>query len=118
MYYLVVNTNQLKIVDSFESHKHRNLILRNYCIKNNIALVKNRQQINEQCRDNGLYAYKLNDYDYIVLDCIYHPSTFMFNGYVEKKTVYHLNFVYFVKDDQSVINVVKDIISFDKKSLK
>jgi len=117
MYYLVINTNQIKIVDACELHEHRDIIFHNYCANNNIIHVSNRQEINKKCRKSGLYTYKVNDHDYIVLDCKYHPSNYLFNEYVEKHTLYHLNFVYFVKSEKSVLNVVKDICNFDKNIL-
>ena len=115
MYFLVENTNQLKIIDSCEHQAHKSVILNNYCMRNNVIHVRNRQEINDTCKEDGIYTYKISENKYIVLDCKFHGSGYFINQYIEKHTLYYLEFVYFVKSNNNIITVVKDIIDIDKK---
>lgn len=113
MYYLIKNTDQIKIIDSCEHQAHKSVILNNYCMRNNIKRVDNRQEINDTCKEDGLYLYKISENKYIVLDCKYHSAGYIINKYIEKHTLYYLEFVYFIKSNNNIKNVIKDII--DKK---
>lgn len=101
MYYLVVDKDY-KIIDSCEYVAHKEVILSIYCSNNNINIVECRTDINKQCRTEGLYCYKVSDNQYIVLLCKYHKPGYIFNGYVEKKTEYYLNFIYFTKKENNL----------------
>ncbi len=110
MYYLVKIGSENKIIEQCEESSHKYVIFNNYCRKNDIIKVKNRQEINDTCKKDGIYTYKISENKYIVLQCIYHSQGYVINEYVEKHNLYKLNFIYFFSKKNNIKYLLKDII--------
>jgi len=106
MYYLILKdlTGDIKILSNCTMQAHRQVIIKNYCMNNDITLVSCRQDINEQCNgDDQMFAYPILDNRFIVLQCTYHDSNIIFNRYIEKHTQGYFEFHYYNNVDLPLI---------------
>lgn len=91
--------DKLHIVGSCKNHQQKELIINNYCKVNNMYLVKDRQAINEVCKGEETYVYKIADNRYIVLRCIEHTGGLFMSRYIEKHTISWLDFIFYTEID-------------------
>lgn len=97
MYFLVEISKDgtHKIVANCENAQHKPVIMANYCRSNNVQMFNNREHINMSMRSKSLCAYPVSPNRAVVLDCIYHPQSLFFNGYVAKLDVGHLEWSFY-----------------------
>lgn len=108
MYYLILKdlSNDIKIVGNCESAPHKSVIIKNYCLNNDIHLVSCRQDINNQCNGiNQMYTYPVLDNRYIVLKCNKHDSNIVFNEYVEKINEGYFEFHFYKPEELKLKNL-------------
>lgn len=106
MYYLILKDliGDIKILSNCTMQAHRQVIIKNYCMNNDITLVSCRQDINEQCNgDDQMFAYPILDNRFIILECTYHDSNIIFNRYIEKHTQGYFEFHYYNNVDLPLI---------------
>lgn len=106
MYYLILKdlTGDIKMLSNCTLQAHRQVIIKNYCMNNDITLVSCRQDINEQCNgDDQMFAYPILDNRFIILECTYHDSNIIFNRYIEKHTQGYFEFHYYNNVDLPLI---------------
>lgn len=93
MYYLLFRdliNQETTIVSNCVNSVHRGVIVKNYCTSKNITLVQDETEIDAKCVDTNLFSYKVDEFDYIVLDCSKVNSGYIFTGYVEKQPIGYL----------------------------
>ena len=61
--------------------------------------VKDRQAINEVCKGEETYVYRIADNRYIVLRCIEHTGGLFMSRYIEKHTISWLDFIFYTEID-------------------
>lgn len=100
MYFLLrIEGDTKKIVCHAKNNQLKTVMFANYCKVNNIEIFDNRQKITEEFKDKSLCTYKIGPERYIILDCTYHPQSFLYNEYVEKHIVGYLEFTYYKAPD-------------------
>ena len=105
MYYLILKDllNECKIVGNCVTAPHKNVIIKNYCLNNDIRLVSCRQDINEQCNGNDqMFTYPIFDNKYIILKCMKHEKNVIFNQYVEKYTQGYFEFHFYKSEEMKL----------------
>lgn len=105
MYYLILKdiVGDIKIIGNCETSPHKSVIIKNYCLNNDINLVTCRQDINEQCEGTDqMYTYPILDNRYMILKCTKHEKNVIFSDYVEKYTEGYFEFHFYKPEEMKL----------------
>ena len=84
-----------RIVANCCNAQHKPVITANYCRTNNITMFNNREHINMTLRDKAICTYPLSPNRSVVLECVYKPETYIFNGYVAKRDIGYIEWSFY-----------------------
>jgi len=119
MLYLIardLRSDAVKIVGNCSNPIHRGVVVRNYCIKENIIFVEKENDIDTKCEGKEIFCYKVSEDEYVIVQSNKIFDGYIFYGCIQKEVIGYLDIQEFetqqlplsslkVQDSKKVLNI-------------
>lgn len=94
MFYLIardLRSDKVKVVSNCSNGVHRGIIVRNYCINENIIFIENESDITTKCVKDEIFCCKRDDNEYIIIQSTRVYDGWISYGYVLREIIGYLD---------------------------
>lgn len=119
MFYLIardLRSEKVLLVGNCLNTIHRGVIVRNYCIEENVIFVEKEEDIDRKCEADEIFCYKVNENEYVMVQAHKVLDGYIFYGCVQKEIIGYLDIMEYqlnelpmsslkIQDKKKIINI-------------